>query len=148
MRSRSRRCSAVSAGSRRGSGACEGSGKAGVAGGPDRTGGKKGLHADGSPFNIHNPALHFQRGTSLEFNDLFCFDHDFLPVLGIARFVCGFVSYGKSSEAQAHNLFKKLRELDKLGAKTVYARCPDTTGVGLAVYNRLIRSAGFKIIEL
>lgn len=56
--------------------------------------------------------------------------------------------YGKSSETQAHNLFKKLRELDKLGAKTVYARCPDTTGVGLAVYNRLIRSAGFKIIEL
>ena len=56
--------------------------------------------------------------------------------------------YGKSSEAQAHNLFKKLRELDTLGAKTVYARCPEATGVGLAVYNRLIRSAGFKIIEL
>ena len=58
--------------------------------------------------------------------------------------------YGKSEkpETQAHNLFKKLRELDKLGAKTVYARCPEATGVGLAVYNRLIRSAGFKIIEL
>lgn len=51
-------------------------------------------------------------------------------------------------KAQAHNLFSKLREFDKLGAKTVFARCPKQTGVGLAVYNRLIRSAGFHVIEL
>ena len=61
-----------------------------------------------------------------------------------------FLSYGHKNkpEEQAHFLFSRLRELDRLGAKKVYARCPDKTGVALAVYNRLVRSAGFKIIEL
>ena len=45
-------------------------------------------------------------------------------------------------------LLLALRELDKQNAKIVYARCPEMTGVSLAVYNRLIRSAGFKIIDL
>ena len=60
------------------------------------------------------------------------------------------LSYGKENDAksQAHNLFEVLRKLDKLSAKKVYARCPSIDGVGLAVYNRLIRSAGFNIIEL
>lgn len=60
------------------------------------------------------------------------------------------ISYGKKEDAktQAHNLFTVLRKLDELGAKKVFARCPETTGVSLAVYNRLIRSAGFKIIDL
>lgn len=50
--------------------------------------------------------------------------------------------------AQAHNLFSALRELDEMGLETVYARCPETDGVGLAVYNRLIRSAGFEVVEI
>ena len=60
------------------------------------------------------------------------------------------LAYGKKDDAisQAHNIFSKLRELDKLGASLVFARCPETTGIGLAVYNRLIRSAGFKIINV
>lgn len=60
------------------------------------------------------------------------------------------VTYGKPLDAvsEANRLFDALRELDEKGAKTVYARCPDLSGVGLAVYNRLIRSAGFNIIEL
>lgn len=60
------------------------------------------------------------------------------------------ISYGKENDdvSQAHKLFSALRQLDKTDAKIVYARCPNTSGVALAVYNRLIRSAGFKIIEL
>lgn len=60
------------------------------------------------------------------------------------------VCYGKldSPESQAHNLFSVLRKLDKQNAKIVYARCPEITGVSLAVYNRLIRSAGFDIINV
>lgn len=60
------------------------------------------------------------------------------------------VTYGKPSDgiSEANRLFDALRELDEKGAVTVYARCPEITGVGLAVYNRLIRSAGFNIIEL
>ena len=60
------------------------------------------------------------------------------------------ISYGHitSPKEQAHELFTALRELDKQNAQIVYARCPEMTGVSLAVYNRLIRSAGFKIIDL
>ncbi|MBP5242457.1 MAG: threonylcarbamoyl-AMP synthase [Clostridia bacterium] len=60
------------------------------------------------------------------------------------------LSYGKEGDgsAQAHELFQKLRELDRLGAKTVYARCPEKDGVSLAVYNRLLRAAAFRVIDL
>ena len=53
---------------------------------------------------------------------------------------------GKSDEEQAQRLFDALRELDEMGAKKVYARCPNKTGVGLAVYNRLLRAAAFRVI--
>lgn len=49
---------------------------------------------------------------------------------------------------QAHNLFKCLRRLDELGAKKVYARAPKKSGISLAVYNRLIRAAGFKVVTV
>ncbi|MBE5817477.1 MAG: threonylcarbamoyl-AMP synthase [Clostridiales bacterium] len=60
------------------------------------------------------------------------------------------ISYGAQDDgaAQAHKLFSALRELDKQGAKTVYARCPKKDGVSLAVYNRLIRAASFNLVRL
>lgn len=58
------------------------------------------------------------------------------------------IAYGDTSEEQAARLFAVLREFDDIGAKQVYARCPSTDGVGLAVYNRLLRAAGFEIITL
>lgn len=60
---------------------------------------------------------------------------------------CSSVTYGNENDgfSQSARLFDALRELDEMGATKVYARCPDTKGMGLAVYNRLIRAAGFKI---
>ncbi len=60
------------------------------------------------------------------------------------------LSYGKidDPESQAHNLFAVLRDLDRMGAEYIIARCPEKEGVGLAVYNRLIRAAGFKLYEV
>ncbi len=60
---------------------------------------------------------------------------------------CPCVEYGKENDgySQSARLFDALRELDEMGACKVCARCPDTKGMGLAVYNRLIRSCGFKI---
>ena len=60
------------------------------------------------------------------------------------------VCYGAADDesAQAHKVFDALRELDEIGAKHVAARCPDCDGVGLAVFNRLIRAAGFNIIDI
>lgn len=58
------------------------------------------------------------------------------------------VAYGteKDQNSQAKNLFDALRRLDELNVSIVYARCPQKSGVGLAVYNRLIRAAGFNEI--
>ena len=60
------------------------------------------------------------------------------------------IEYGKDGDgkSQAHGLFSALRKLDEVKAKKVYARCPLKSGVSLAVYNRLIRSAGFKVIKI
>ena len=56
--------------------------------------------------------------------------------------------YGNTSEEQAENLFSSLRKADKLACGKVYVKMPDTSGIGLAVYNRLLRAAAFRIIEL
>lgn len=60
---------------------------------------------------------------------------------------CPAVTYGKENDgfSQSARLFDALRELDEMDATKVLARCPETKGMGLAVYNRLIRAAGFKI---
>ena len=65
---------------------------------------------------------------------------------------CGLpgLCYGSCSDpvAQAQKLFEALRRLDEMGAKVVYAHGPDPEGVGLAVYNRLLRAAAFRVIDL
>ena len=61
-----------------------------------------------------------------------------------------YIEYGRHHDgaAQAHHLFAALRELDRNGAQIVYARCPEQDGVSMAVYNRLIRAAAFRVVEL
>ena len=59
-----------------------------------------------------------------------------------------YMTYGKDSQEQAQQIFRRLRELDDCHAVRVYVRSPEKSGVGLAVYNRLIRSAGFEVIRL
>lgn len=49
--------------------------------------------------------------------------------------------------SQARNLFSILRNADEKDTKTIYTRQPPTEGVGLAVYNRLIKACGFQIIQ-
>lgn len=60
------------------------------------------------------------------------------------------VTYGTEGnlEEQAHQLFSALRKLDEMNCQLVYARCPKAQGVGLAVYNRMIRAAGFEVQSL
>ncbi len=55
------------------------------------------------------------------------------------------LSYGDTDAERAAAFFGKLRELDACGAKCVYVRAPRTDGIGLAVYNRLIRAAGYEV---
>lgn len=72
-----------------------------------------------------------------------CFDEDLDKITGKK------ISYGSGQNPKtlAHNLFDKLRELDG-ETLIVYAHSPEKYGVGLAVYNRLIRAAGFEVINL
>lgn len=46
---------------------------------------------------------------------------------------------------QAKKLFTSLREADKLGANKIYAHLPKLDGLGLALYNRMIRAAAHTI---
>ena len=48
----------------------------------------------------------------------------------------------------AHRLFKLLRDADKKNYEKIYAPLPRKEGIGLALYNRLIRAAGHTIINL
>lgn len=63
---------------------------------------------------------------------------------------CETLSFGRkdSDEEHANRLFGALRKTDEMGIDTVYVRCPSAEGVGLAVMNRLLRAAEFRVIEL
>ena len=60
------------------------------------------------------------------------------------------VEYGAENDllSQAQGLFDALRWLDEMKAKRAFARCCQPEGVGLAVYNRLLRAAGFRVIDV
>ena len=70
-----------------------------------------------------------------------CFQEDLPFVEGPA------ISLGSRYDGggQARRLFGALLELDKKGTQTAFAHCPSRAGVGLAVYNRLLRAAGFRV---
>ncbi len=61
-----------------------------------------------------------------------------------------FLTYGARDDHadQARRVFEALRVLDERQARVAYTACPTADGIGLAVYNRLLRAAGFEVIEL
>ena len=61
-----------------------------------------------------------------------------------------YIEYGREGdgEDQAKHLFRCLWALDEQGDRVVYARCPQKDGLSMAVYNRLIRAAAFRVIDL
>ena len=73
-----------------------------------------------------------------------CFQEE-LPLYpaGAAR------SYGEESkpETLAQGLFAALRDLDSPEIETIYARCPDGSGMACAVANRLQKAAGFHVVK-
>ena len=58
------------------------------------------------------------------------------------------LSMGQKNDlsAQAHRLFALLRAMPEL--PVIYARMPSKEGIGLAVFNRLIKAAGYTVIQL
>ena len=51
-------------------------------------------------------------------------------------------------EAQAHSLFSSLRAADELDGDIIYTHLPPTDGMGLALYNRLIRAAAHTVLHV
>lgn len=51
-------------------------------------------------------------------------------------------------EAQAKNLFSALRRADGMDGEIVYAHLPPKCGMGLALYNRLIRAAAHTVLKV
>ena len=75
-----------------------------------------------------------------------CFDGDTEIIAMPNTLICG---SEHDAESQARMLFARLREFDdRPEIKEIYARMPQSDGMGLAVFNRLIRAAGFTVITL
>ena len=55
------------------------------------------------------------------------------------------IGQAKDLETQAKNLFTALRTADKLDVEVIYAHLPSKDGIGLALYNRMIRAAAHTI---
>lgn len=90
-------------------------------------------------FESYKKFVHAQKGTVCAV----CFE-------GEGGFFDKFIEYGKENDdlSQAHHIFDALREVDAMGCEKAFVRCPISSGVGLAVYNRLLRSAAFRVIDL
>ena len=58
-----------------------------------------------------------------------------------------FYNYGEKLVTVAHNLFKLLREADKENGDIIIIEAVDTTGLGLAIMNRLIRTCEYNYIK-
>ena len=73
-----------------------------------------------------------------------CFEEEYYNI-NVAK-----ISYGSKRDEStlAQNVFSCLRDIDSLNVKEVYIHAPSKDGVGLAVYNRLIRACGFEVIKL
>ena len=75
-----------------------------------------------------------------------CFE-EFLPMYaGGARPVMSLGPAGDKGE-QARRGFDALRAFDHTAVSAIWAQCPDSGGIGLAVTNRLNKAAGFHIVE-
>ena len=68
-----------------------------------------------------------------------CFKEDLKNLTGPC------ISLGENPEK---NLFAVLRELDEKGYEKAIIHAPKKAGIGLALYNRMVRSCGFKEISL
>ena len=51
-------------------------------------------------------------------------------------------------ETQAQALFTALRDADELDVEVIYAHLPPKSGIGLALYNRMIRAAAHTVIKV
>ncbi len=103
-----------------------------VKGDPERSAGYIGEHLSAGPWD---GVICFA-----EFAHLFTGEAEARPVMSLGP--------AGDKEEQARRLFDALRAMDGTDVRRIWAQCPDETGVGLAIANRLNKAAGFHIIDL
>lgn len=88
-------------------------------------------------------AVHFINHNSGNNTIVICFDEE------KNLYTAKTISYGRADnpEQLASNLFDALRKADAGHPENIFIRTPETDGIGLAVYNRLLRATGFHIID-
>ena len=71
-----------------------------------------------------------------------CFD-EFAPLFSH----CTVQTLGAAADKaeQARRVFDALRSFDETDVRHIYAQCPDESGLGLAIGNRLKKAAGFRV---
>ena len=76
---------------------------------------------------------------------ILCYDEE-VPFLAPERLLP--VGRREDVETHAKTLFARLREADGTGAEIIYAHLPAKEGLGLALYNRMIRAAAHTVLQV
>lgn len=79
---------------------------------------------------------------------VFVYDEDMAHFSSLTRAALIPIGPRREPAVLAHRLFYLLRDTDKHGYTALYAPLPDPSGLGLALYNRMIRAAAHNIITL
>jgi len=93
--------------------------------------------------------ISYLKGNVCESMAVIAYEED-IPLLKSEIPSADIYNFGKYNDEalQAHILFKILRDTDKKNYNAIYAPLPRTTGISLALYNRMIRAAAHNIIRL
>ena len=84
-----------------------------------------------------------------EGDGIICFDEftSLFDIQAAQNHVMDLGPVGDKAE-QARHIFDALRAFDHTDVTAIWAQCPDTEGIGLAIANRLNKAAGFHIVEV
>ncbi len=93
---------------------------------------------DGNYYDV----LEFMKAEQKNNCAVLCYDEE-VSSLDASLSIC--IGAKDDLNTQAKKLFTSLREADKLGATKIYAHLPSLDGLGLALYNRMIRAAAHTI---
>jgi L-threonylcarbamoyladenylate synthase len=66
----------------------------------------------------------------------------------LSDFACYPLGHEGRPDEQAHRLFALLRDVDRENYDAIYAPLPPAKGMGMALYNRMIRAAAHHIVHL
>ncbi|MBP3376027.1 MAG: hypothetical protein J6L83_04630, partial [Clostridia bacterium] len=57
---------------------------------------------------------------------------------------------GAKDDLKSHGkmIFSRLRQCDRISPEIIYAHLPDKSGLGLALYNRMIRAAAHTVLKI